>query len=244
LSDVVDLRAFYSSPLGMVARRMVNQAIRDHWASARGMTMVGLGYCTPYLGLFREDAERSLAFMPAQQGVIHWPTARPSKAALVEDDRLPLADAAVDRVLIVHGLEVANDVQALLGEVWRVLAAGGRVLAVVPNRRGLWAQRDTTPFGQGRPYSSSQLTELMRESSFTPVAWSQALWVPPVRKALILRSASAWERMGSALSLPFAGVHLVEATKQVYKPAPLRRERSLPIFKPALRPSPATRQGQ
>ncbi len=243
MSDVVDLRAFYSSSLGMVARRMVNHAIQTHWPSARGMTMVGLGYCTPYLGLFREDAERSLAFMPARQGVIHWPTARPSKAALVEDDRLPLADAAVDRVMIVHGLEVSNDVQALLGEVWRVLAAGGRVLAVVPNRRGLWAQRDTTPFGQGRPYSSSQLTELMRESSFTPVAWSQALWVPPIRKSLILGSAGAWERMGSALSLPFAGVHLVEATKQVYKPAPVRRERAIQIFKPALRPSPAHRDG-
>lgn len=243
MSDVIDLRAFYSSSLGMVARRMVNNAIQAHWPTARGLSLVGLGYCTPYLGLFREDAERSIAFMPARQGVIHWPTARPSKAALVEEDRLPLADAAVDRVLLVHSLEVADDVQAVLGEVWRVLAAGGRVLAVVPNRRGLWAQRDTTPFGQGRPYSSSQLTELMRESSFTPVAWSQALWVPPVTKSLVLGSASAWEKVGSALSLPFAGVHLVEATKQVYRPAPVRRERTIQIFKPALRPSPAVRQG-
>lgn len=241
LSDVIDLRAFYSSPLGMVARRMVSRAIRTHWTSARGMLTVGLGYCTPYLGLFREEADRSLAFMPARQGVIHWPTARPGRSALVEDDMLPLADAAVDRLLIVHALEVSNDVQALLREAWRVLAAGGKVLAVVPNRRGLWAQRDTTPFGQGRPYSSRQLTELMRQSSFTPIAWSQALWVPPVSKSLIVGSAIAWERMGSALTLPFAGVHLVEATKQVYRPAPLRRERAIEIFRPVLNPTPATR---
>jgi SAM-dependent methyltransferase len=242
LSDVVDLRAFYTSSLGMVARRMVSRAIRSHWPSGRGLTTVGLGYCTPYLGLFREDADRSLAFMPAQQGVIHWPTARPGRSVLVEDDMLPLADAAVDRLLIVHALEVSNDVQALLQEAWRVLAAGGRVLAVVPNRRGLWAQRDTTPFGQGRPYSARQLTELMRQSSFTPVAWSQALWVPPIRKALVLRSAIAWERLGLALNLPFAGVHLVEATKQVYRPAAVRSEKAMRLFRPVLQPTPTARQ--
>jgi SAM-dependent methyltransferase len=242
LSDVIDLRAFYSSQLGMVARRMVSRAIRTHWSSGRGMTTVGLGYCTPYLGLFRDEADRSLAFMPAQQGVIHWPTARPCRSALVEDHMLPLADAAVDRLLIVHALEVSNDVSALLSEAWRVLAAGGRVLAIVPNRRGLWAQRDTTPFGQGRPYSSRQLTELMRQSSFTPVAWSQALWVPPLKKSLVLGSAIAWERMGSALSMPFAGVHLVEATKQVYRPAAVRREETVRIFRPVLQPTPATRE--
>ncbi|MCA0317469.1 MAG: class I SAM-dependent methyltransferase [Proteobacteria bacterium] len=242
MSDVIDLRAFYTSQLGTVARRMVSRAIRTHWPSARGMTTVGLGYCTPYLGLFRDEPDRSLAFMPAQQGVIHWPTARPCRSVLVEDHMLPLPDAAVDRLLIVHALEVSDDVQALLSEAWRVLAAGGRVLAVVPNRRGLWAQRDNTPFGQGRPYSARQLTELMRQSSFTPVAWSQALWVPPLKKSLILGSAIAWERMGSALSLPFAGVHLVEATKQVYRPAAVRREDSVRIFRPVLQPTPAARE--
>ena len=64
---------------------------------------------------------------------------------------------AVDRVLLVHALEMAHDPGALLREVWRVLAAGGRLLAVVPNRRGLWARMDTTPFGHGRPYSRTQI---------------------------------------------------------------------------------------
>lgn len=243
MSDVIDLRAFYSKPMGMVARRMVNRAIRRHWMDARGMTIVGLGYCTPYLGLFREDASRSIALMPARQGVIHWPTARPCKSALVEEDRLPLADAAVDRMLIVHAIESADDPKALLAEVWRVLAAGGRVLAIVPNRRGLWAQRDTTPFGQGRPYSRRQLTELLREASFTPVSWSEALYMPPVAISLVQRSAIAWERTGMALNLPFAGVHLVEAMKQVYRPALTRRTSAVQIFRPVLQPA-AGRTGE
>lgn len=222
-----------------MTRRMINHAVAKHWPSARGMTVVGVGYCTPYLGLFRTDAARSIAFMPARQGVISWPTARPCKSALVDEANLPLADAAVDRTLVVHALETAPDIEAFLSEIWRTLAAGGRVLVVAPNRRSMWAQRDSTPFGQGRPFSRSQLTELLSRNAFTPVAWSEALWAPPLRSSLILRSAGAWERFGRSLSLPFAGVHLVEATKQVYRPAQVKRAPALSIFQPVLAPSNA-----
>ena len=140
---------------------------------------------TPYLGLFREEAERCLAFMPAAQGVVKWPSARPTLTALVDETDLPLPDAAVDRVLIVHALEMSHDAVALLREAWRVLAAGGRLLAVVPNRRGVWARMDTTPFGHGRPYSRSQITHLLRETWFTPTGWDEALYVPPIAAQLV-----------------------------------------------------------
>jgi hypothetical protein len=41
------------------------------------------------------------------------------------------------------------------------------------------------------------------------------------------------------LSAPFAGVHIVEATKQVYRTIPARRERRrlVPSLKPVLEPS-------
>ena len=238
--DVIDLRGFYSQRLGIVARLLINRGIRQRWPNAEGQRVVGIGYPTPYLGLFREDAERCIAFMPAAQGVVKWPSARPTLAALVDECELPLPDAAVDRILLVHVLESSHDVTALLREVWRVLAAGGRILAVVPNRRGLWARMDTTPFGQGRPYSRSQITHLLRETWFTPTGWGEALYVPPIARGWFLRSAVAWERTGATLSAPFAGVHIVEATKQVYRAIPSRRERRrlVPVLKPALIPSP------
>ena len=205
--------------------------------------MLGVGYATPYLGLFREEAERCLAFMPAAQGVVKWPTARPALSALVDELELPLPDAAVDRVLLVHALEMSQDATALLREIWRVLAPAGQLLAVVPNRRGLWARMDTTPFGHGRPYSRSQITHLLRDAWFTPVAWSEALYVPPIQRGWFLRSAVAWERTGATISAPFAGVHIVEATKQVYR-APFRRgarkRQLVPALQPALAPSPRT----
>lgn len=238
--DVVDLRNFYSQGLGIVARRFIGRGIRARWGDASGLRVMGLGYATPYLGLFREEAERCLAFMPAAQGVIKWPTERPALSALVDTTELPLPDSAVDRILLVHALEMANDPMTLMREIWRVLSPNGRVLAVIPNRRGVWARTDTTPFGNGRPYSKSQITHILRETWFTPSGWGEALYVPPIGRGWFLRSAIAWERAGATLSAPMAGVHIVEATKQVYRAIPARREkrRLVPSLEPVLAPSP------
>ena len=237
--DVVDLRDFYAQGLGIVARRFIGRGIRARWPDIRGLRLLGVGYATPYLGLFREEAERCLALMPAAQGVVKWPSARPGLSALVEDTQLPLPEAAVDRVLLVHSLEMADDAFALLREAWRVLSPNGRLLAVVPNRRGVWARTDTTPFGHGRPYSRAQITSILRETWFTPNGWGEALYVPPVARNWFLRTAVAWERAGATISAPFAGVHIVEATKQVYRAIPARREKRkfVPALEPALAPS-------
>jgi SAM-dependent methyltransferase len=238
--DVVDLRNFYAQALGRVARRFVGRGIRSRWGDVHAQRVLGIGYATPYLGLFRDEAERCLAFMPAAQGVVKWPSDRASLVALVNENELPLPDAAVDRVLLVHALEMSQEAGALLREVWRVLAAGGRLLAVVPNRRGVWARTDTTPFGHGRPYSRAQITHLLRETWFTPTGWDEALYVPPISRRWFLRSAVAWERAGSTISAPFAGVHIVEATKQVYRVVPVRRQRHrlVPALEPVMAPSP------
>lgn len=237
--DVVDLREFYSRRLGIVARQMINRGIRERWPNAEGQRVLGIGYPTPYLGLFREDAERCIAFMPAAQGVLKWPTGRPALASLVDEFSLPLPDAAIDRILLVHALEMSDDPAALLREIWRVLSPSGRVMAVIPNRRGVWTRSDNTPFGHGRPYSRSQITDLLRQTWFTPTGWGEALFMPPYAGRWVLKSAQMWERAGAALSLPFAGVHIVEATKQVYRAIPAKRERArlIPSLKPVLVPS-------
>ena len=56
----------------------------------------------------------------------------------------------------------------------------------------------------------------------------------------------AWERVGAALSLPFAGVHIVEATKQVYRAIPAKRERTrlIPSLEPVLVPSSTATRGK
>lgn len=222
--DVTDLRAFYRSPLGEVARRLVAQAIDRFWGPVHGLRVLGLGYATPYLATTDEGCERALAFMPGAQGVVNWPEAGPSASALVDPVAMPLPDAAVDRVVVAHALETVENPVELLHEVWRVLAPEGRLIVVTPNRRGLWARIDTTPFGQGQPFSRSQLKLLMRETWFSPEGWAETLYVPPLRSKFLLRTATAWERVGVSLGLPFSGLHVVEAAKQFQQPLAVRRK--------------------
>ncbi|NBS34439.1 MAG: methyltransferase domain-containing protein [Methylocystaceae bacterium] len=220
--DVVDLRAFYETALGEVAQRLVSRQLRARWGDHSGMRILGLGYATPFLSDFREKAQRVLAFMPATQGVVHWPLTGRSATALVEASMTPLPDASMDRILLVHALEVDEHPQDLLDEIWRILAPGGKVLVIAPSRTGLWARVDTTPFGYGHPYSRGQLQTLLQESQFLPVFWGEALYVPPFQRTSLLKSAPAFERIAGRFSLPGGGVHLVEATKQLYRPI-LRR---------------------
>ncbi|THD46259.1 MAG: methyltransferase domain-containing protein [Bradyrhizobium sp.] len=236
--DVNDLVAFYASPLGDVARRLIGRVLRQRWDNCRRLSILGVGFAGPLLERFRDEAERTFAFMPAEVGVAPWPTQGRGAIALVALDMLPLPDASIDRALIVHGLETAEHPGAVLEEVWRVLAPEGRALLVVPSRRGVWARVDGTPFGQGLPYSKGQLRELMRETLFSPVYWGEALYAPPFRRRFFLNSATAIERLGAALGLPFAGVHIVEATKQLYRPVGVRRvaRREQPALQTGLAP--------
>ncbi len=214
--DVVDLGAFYASRPGLVAQRMIRRQIRALWPDTRGQSVLGLGYATPYLRPFREEAERVIAIMPAAQGVMAWPRDEPGLVALADEAELPLAEGSIDRALLVHAVECGEQLRAMLRETWRVLAGGGRLLVVVPNRRGIWARLERTPFGHGHPFSPPQLSRLLRDTMFSPLRSASALYVPPSDSRTMLRFAGAWEGFGSRWGLPFAGVLLVEANKQVY----------------------------
>jgi SAM-dependent methyltransferase len=213
--DVVGLRDFYSRPLGGIVRRLLTQRIRSRWRNARGRELVGLGFAVPYIGMFRDEAARLAALMPAHQGALVWPQSGDVLSVLVDEVMLPLPDSSVDLLLCVHCLEVAESTRPMLREIWRVLAPEGRMLLIVPNRRGLWARFDTTPFGHGRPYSRGQLERLLADTLFTPLEWTNALYMPPLNRHWAVRWATVFERMGARLWPGFAGVIIVEARKEL-----------------------------
>lgn len=216
--DAADLRDFYAKPLGQMVRRLLTHRIRGRWRRLEGVTVMGLGFATPFMGAMRGEAAHVGALMPTAQGALVWPCGAASLSALVEEEQLPLADNSVDRLLAVHCLEAAGRERALLREMWRVLAPEGRLLMIVPNRRGVWARVDSTPFGHGRPYSRGQLAALLGEALLTPVDWAGALYLPPLERSLVLRSAPAIERMGAKATAGFGGVILVEARKELQAP--------------------------
>ncbi len=220
--DVIDLNTFYGSRLGQVARRMIRRRIRAIWPDVRGQSVLGVGFTIPYLRPFRDEAERVLAMMPAAQGVVPWPRDEPRLVMLADEADMPLPEGSIDRVLLVHAVECSEQLRPMLREIWRVLSGGGRLLVVAPNRRGIWARLERTPFGHGHPFTPPQLFRLLRESMFSPLQAATALYLPPSASRMTLRVAGAWERVGDKWGLPFAGVVLVEANKQVYAAKPER----------------------
>ncbi len=216
--DVADLRDFYASRQGAVVRRLVTSRIQSRWRKIPGGVLMGLGYAVPYLGAFRAQVTRCGALMPSRQGALVWPREGAKHSVLIDEEHLPLPDNSVDRMLVVHGLETAERVQPVLRELWRTLTPEGRLLMVVPNRRGIWARTDRTPFGFGRPYSRTQLEGMLRDAMFEPIEWAEALYAPPFSRDMLLRSAVAWERIGARIMPGFAGVIIVEAAKELMAP--------------------------
>ncbi|MEO1192051.1 MAG: methyltransferase domain-containing protein [Pseudomonadota bacterium] len=241
-SDVVDLEAFYASRLGETAGGVLRGLLRRTWPEVEGQTIAGYGYPLPFLEAWTGQARSLVALMPAPQGVVGWPSEGPNRSCLVEEEHLPLADLSLDRLLLVHALEHAERPAALLREAWRVLQAEGRLLIVVPNRRGLWARLDRTPFGWGRPFSRVQVERLLSDMLFEEVSAQRSLYLPPSERAWMQRTAGAWEKVGQRCYPRFGGVIVIEARKRVLgliggTPARARAVRVLPGL--AARPSTA-----
>lgn len=213
--DAKKLREFYHTSLGRLARRHLSAAIRQRWKDVGGLAVAGSGFASPFLGSFRAEAERLACLMPARQGALVWPRSDQCHSVLVAETQWPLPDNSIDRLLAIHCLEQAERIGPLLREMWRVLKPEGRVLIVVPNRRGLWSRIDTTPFGDGLPFSRGQLATQLTDAMFTPDEWGEALYFPPLNNRLLLRMAPTLERFGPSMSIGVAGVILVEARKEV-----------------------------
>ncbi|MQP64173.1 methyltransferase domain-containing protein [Niveispirillum sp. SYP-B3756] len=236
-SDVLDLRDFYQGSTGQMVRRLIRRRIRALWPDVNGLRVLGIGYATPYLGMFKEEAERVMAVMPASQGVIGWPPAGPGRVTLADEAELPFPDMSIDRVLLIHGLECTEELRPLMRELWRILAGGGRLITVAPNRRGIWARSDRTPFGMGSPFSPSQLKRTLQANMFVPEREDYALFLPPTESRFLLASAGAVEELGRRWFRAFAGVHMIEASKQIYASAARAKQKERHrLLSPAAQP--------
>ena len=215
--DVVDLRNFYyRTGLGRAAQRAIRGRIIEYWPEAKGQTVAGFGFGVPLLRPFLNDARRVVGLMPSPQGVMHWPAGMKNVSVLCEETAWPLETGHVDKLVVMHGLETSDSPTAVLNECYRVLGPGGKALFIVPNRAGLWARGDGTPFGYGRPYSLSQLETTLRQHSLVPERHCAALFQPPSHKRFWLKTGRFWEGTGRRISPYFAGgVLIVEVSKRV-----------------------------
>lgn len=222
--DVIDLRRFYySRALGRVVQRVLRDRLLTAWPPdhAAGLTVAGYGFAVPLLRPYIGRARRVTALMPAEQGVMPWPAGCPNHSVLVEPGAWPVETGSVDRLVMLHGLESSDHQTAVLAEAWRALGPGGRMVLMVPNRTGLWARSETTPFGTGRSYTAGQLDAQARAAGFLPEGSAAALYIPPSDRRFWIGSAQMWERTGTRISsVLVAGVVVAEFSKRVRAPLP------------------------
>jgi SAM-dependent methyltransferase len=244
--DVIDLRQFYyRTRLGRTAQKAIRDQMLAFWPDAKGQTVVGFGFAVPLLRPYLEEARRVIGLMPAEQGVMPWPAGLDNVSVLCRESLWPIETGHADRIVCLHGLETSEHPAAVLEECARALGPGGRALFIVPNRGGLWARRDKTPFGFGRPYTLGQLEAQLKRHDFIPERHAAALFAPPSEKRFWIKSADMVEKLGSNLpGQRGGGVLLVEASKRVYAPlGPGLAERvrkPLRVLEGAPRPAGAT----
>lgn len=211
--DVVGLKQFYASALGMLVRGVLSQRIARHWPRAQNEATLGLGFAIPFLP---EQDTLAVSAMPAAQGALYWPSLGKNRVTLLHDDALPFSDNSFNRVLLVHALESTEHAATLMREVGRVLVPGGRVMAIVPNRLGIWCHSSASPFGHGQPFSAGQMRELFLRGGLTALRTDTALFLPPSQGRFMLALAPYVEALGRLIAPMVGGVLMVEAEKQIY----------------------------
>ncbi|NHN87160.1 methyltransferase domain-containing protein [Acetobacter conturbans] len=224
--EVRSADVFYEAPTGAGTVRLLARRLTTSWPDLTGQTLLGLGYTTPFLPLW----ERQTAFAVAAR--LDPPPAHPNSRSpipecLVDGAKLPFPDLCFDRILMVHALETTQASRDLLRAVWKVLRDDGKLILIVPNRRGIWAHSDTTPFGQGTPFSQRQLREHLRQSMFHVETCETALYPPPFSPLhRASRVSDVIERAGRAVLPACGGVVVAEAVKDMWGGLPLPASKS------------------
>ena len=214
--DIAEFKRFYQTKLGQSVADLIRRQLDLFWHAGSPLSLAFLGYAQPFLD---PKPPIPLGLMPARRGAASWPNSSSVRNCLVDPLNLPLPDVHVDRLLLVHALEFEHDPGQCLDECWRVLDGAGRLLVIAPNRSGLWAKAESTPFGHGRPYSGRQLCRLLQRHGFIPRQTRRIAFMPPVAGQFFQRFAPTIERIGSCCWPAMGGVLLVEADKMLYAPS-------------------------
>ncbi|BCK77530.1 methyltransferase [Acetobacter aceti NRIC 0242] len=219
LDEVRSADVFYDTSAGAGVVRLLARRLTARWPDLRGLNLLGLGYTAPFLSEWRDQSALTVA---AHLGTVPDTMLHRHEAdCVVSCSHLPFPDLSFDRILMVHALETAPSGRELLRSVWKVLRDNGKLILIVPNRRGLWALSDTTPYGQGTPYSQRQVRRLLQEGMFHVETCETALYPPLFPLLRSPRLSTAIERAGETVLPACGGVVILEAVKNLWGGVPL-----------------------
>lgn len=184
---------------------------------------------------------------------------RPGEGAgvVAEPEELPLESDSVDAVIAHHCLEFAADPHQVLREIQRVLTPQGQLLVVGFNpfsllgcKTGLRGMLRDPLWSRHRPVSQHRLTDWLHLLGCEVLETRRLYCLPPVGSGRIRSIVAAGDRWTAQHNLPFGGLYIMHATKQVvgvHRPRRLLRARSRRLIglvpKPAPTPAPRAASG-
>lgn len=224
--NIKDIKSFYSTPLGELVHLYVQDVINS-FLNVEQNTILTLGFPIPYLKEKWFKTNQFLIFMPASLGGMTWPTPEKSRTAVVNELSLPLPNQSVDLLLVIHSLEFTSNPKAFMKEVDRILKIDGKVLLIVPNKRGVWGHLENTPFGYGQSFSMQQMTRLLSDQNFKTVKQERFLYFPPSQSLYTQSFFAPMEMIGSYLAPNLSGLNAILAEKRAY--APITKQVSAPV---------------
>lgn len=228
--DVETLNSFYKTDIGFRVSETLKLELDSRNLFCRKALVASFGYSLPYLPKFLSLNHQIFVFMPARQGIFEWSENKNCCKLLMEDYIFPLKNNIIDDFLLIHMLEFSQNAELMLKEIWRVLKPEGRLIIIVPNRKGIWSFYEHTPFGHGVPYSRMQLQNLLKKTNFTLENLQESLYFFP-KKNKVLHLLSRFHMSLSTTQFDyFGGVLLVEAKKNVYKPVFIQEKNKKNFF--------------
>lgn len=237
--DIIEIKHFYDGVTGGLARRVILDTIEELWPELPNDLLCGIGYVDPFLDIYHGRGQKCAVFHSAYSGTYQH-KAQKYLSALVNETELPLSDNSQKRILSAHLLEHTVSPHHFIKEVSRILDYDGEVIFVIPNRRGLWARFEHTPFGNGKPYTKRQIVNLFEEHNLFITEHGSALFFPPREHPPIRLYVNMAEYIGKRSFLSrYGGVHIIKAVKRAYIPPKMKiqSQNSIRIFPERLLPS-------
>lgn len=218
--DILRLKEFYETPAGLRCCSLLHHHL-SFIIPPSFSSFLGVGYVFPYLDhplfeTFIQKKGQGAILTTENMGAFPWPSKEQNQVSLINPHNWPIPDQSIDFIFLAHSLEHTPHPTLFLREAWRVLRNEGRLMALVPNRRGLWARSEKTPFGYGHPYSRPQLIGIFQENFFSDLIVQECLYMPPFQFSTSLSMATTWEKIGSRIFQTLGGAFLILGTKSLY----------------------------
>jgi hypothetical protein len=83
------------------------------------------------------------------------------------------------------------------------------------------------------------MDKLLRDHSFVPEVWRDALYLPPINRSLVIKSTRFFERAGRFFGPAFANVLIVSAKKELFPAVPRRKKTERYVRVPDFAPQTA-----